>query len=178
MMCQNCKKNQASVHLTEVHAWSGVDGAENEVEEKDLCEVCAQHGDLPFVPPPPKIATNLWGLLNMKAAAPGPRRRSPECPECRMSLDELRRRGRLGCAHCYETFSEQLEEMFERMHGATSHVGRVPGLDSEELERLRRVAELRRELESSIAQEAYERAASIRDELAGLDRTQGAEPQA
>lgn len=170
MMCQNCNKNAATVHLTEVLAWSGVDGAENQVEQKDLCEICAQGSDIPFAPPPPKMSSNLWGLLNLKAQSqPAPRRKTLECPECSMNLDELRRRGRLGCAQCYEVFGEQLEQMFERMHGATCHVGRVPGMDDEERERMQRITDLKGELESAIAQEAYERAASIRDELANLE---------
>jgi protein arginine kinase activator len=85
-----------------------------------------------------------------------------------MDLDDFRRRGRLGCPTCYETFQAQVGELLERVHGARSHVGRVPGVSDEELERLQALADLRQRLDLAVREEDYENAARLRDEIQGL----------
>ena len=65
----------------------------------------------------------------------------------------------------------------ERMHGARRHVGRVPGIAESELARAQRISDLEQELDAAIREEAYERAASIRDELKALDGPEEAEPR-
>ena len=55
------------------------------------------------------------------------------------------------------------------MHGARSHVGRVPGQSAEELNRRQRVLDLKQKLEVAIRDEAYESAAKLRDELRALE---------
>jgi len=55
------------------------------------------------------------------------------------------------------------------MHGAREHRGRLPGLGEKSLERLEQIRGLKQELEAAIQEEAYERAAGIRDELRVLE---------
>ena len=55
------------------------------------------------------------------------------------------------------------------------HIHRVPGIGEGELERIQRVTDLKSELELAIRDEAYERAASIRDELKLLETGDGPE---
>ena len=45
---------------------------------------------------------------------------------------------------------EHLRDLFERIHGATQHVGRAPGLDSGDLKRMRRRNQLQKDLEAAI----------------------------
>ena len=87
-----------------------------------------------------------------------------------MTLAEFRQRGRMGCPKDYELFAPQLQELLERVHGATRHVGRRPGVDEGTLARMQRVTELRHALETAIREEAYESAARIRDELKTLQQ--------
>ncbi|MCH2103693.1 MAG: UvrB/UvrC motif-containing protein [Planctomycetes bacterium] len=106
------------------------------------------------------------------------RRKELKCKSCGMSVDEFRSKGRLGCADCYEVFKGPIAELLERVHGALEHVGRVPGLSDDDLERMQALSELRRELESAIREEAYESAASLRDRISQLEGVEADESEA
>jgi protein arginine kinase activator len=177
MLCESCTKNLATVHLTDVAAWHGMNDERNEVQQKHLCEPCSQHQGLPFTPSPSKVAANLWGLINLKAKQAGTANTSPKrtitCSGCGHTLEDFRRRGRLGCSDCYETFGTQLADMLERMHGAIKHVGRIPGVDLVDVERREQISSLELALEDAVRDEAYERAANLRDELKSLTGTDG-----
>ncbi|MBL8861351.1 MAG: UvrB/UvrC motif-containing protein [Planctomycetes bacterium] len=179
MICQNCLKNAATVHVTEVSP----EGPAPETapvpgfQEQHLCEVCAQSLDLPHAPSLQKAQIDIWKLLQL-TAKPTRRKGGPTCAGCGLHLEEFRRKGRLGCPHCYEAFAAHLAEVFERVHGARQHVGRLPGSDAKaaspevdevELERERRLVDLRQKLEIAIREEAYENAARLRDELRQLE---------
>lgn len=174
MLCQHCEKHAATVHVTEIAevAQDGSpapEGALNHelVSERHLCEGCTRSLGLPHTPPPKKGPINILQML--ASAAVSQRRAQPSCKQCGMDLEEFRRRGRLGCPACYEVFQTQVGELLERVHGARQHVGRVPGVSDEELERLHNLAQLRQDLEIAIRQEAYESAARLRDEIQQLE---------
>lgn len=182
MLCPRCNKNVATLKVTEVTEFIGPDHPENEVVEHPLCEVCAQTMGLPAGGPKEAspMAPQIWKLLQMaqKGIAKGgvvsgklslPKQPSVECPGCGLSLEELRRQGRVGCERCYRTFASYLSDSLERLHGATRHVGRLPGLPEGELERRQRVEGLRDELQAAVREEDYERAANLRDEIEALE---------
>ena len=136
------------------------------VNEHHLCEVCAQAKDLPHTQSPTEtVQANVWKLLQITAEKTKQRRKELKCKTCGMSVDEFRSKGRLGCAECYEVFRGPIAELLERVHGALEHVGRVPGLSDDDLERMQELSELRRELDSAIREEAYESAADLRDKI-------------
>jgi len=166
MHCENCNKNPATVHVTEIPQEG------DEAVQQNLCDVCAAQHDLPHNAAQPKSISDIWKLLQISAQKAAQRRKTVECEACGMSLEELRRKGRLGCPQCYEVFQSHLVDLFEGMHGAREHVGRLPGGAQAGRDKAHRIDSLREELEVAIREEAYERAASIRDEL----RTLEAEP--
>jgi protein arginine kinase activator len=173
MLCQTCNANPATVHVTEIVQPKGTSdgspaGAAPAVQEQHLCEGCAQAANLPHTPVLKKSVAEIWKLLQ-DSAKKGRREAGIACPQCGMTLLEFRQRGRLGCPKDYEIFAPHLRELFERIHGATKHVGRAPGLDAAALELVRRRGEIQRQLENAIRDEAYEQAARLRDELKGLD---------
>lgn len=137
-----------------------------EVREQELCEACAQGQKLPNNPAP-KTPQDILKLLHASTLRI---RREPaiQCPDCGMTLLEFRQKGRMGCPKDYEVFGGHARELLERIHGATQHVGRLPGQDPAVVERARRMGELQKELEAAIRQEAYEQAARLRDELKSL----------
>jgi protein arginine kinase activator len=45
------------------------------------------------------------------------------CPECGMTYQEFRIKGRFGCVKCYDAFESGLSPLLEKVHGATEHVG-------------------------------------------------------
>jgi len=200
MICQKCLKNAATVHVTEIappaapvaeagaSQESGAAPAvgEQQVTEQHLCEVCAQTLDLPHAPALQKQQLDIWKLLQITAKQTR-RKGGPTCPGCGLQLEEFRRKGRLGCPRCYEAFAAHLGELFERVHGARQHVGRLPGADAAgaatadatveaeesdahvDRDRERRLVDLRQKLEVAIKEEAYESAARLRDELKQLE---------
>src|SRR5690242_6360863 len=182
MICQNCQKNVAKIHVTEIQAHADVPATEAEgsgFREQHLCEVCAESMDLPNTAPAKKSTQEIWKLLQM-AAQQTRKKSAPACPDCGMTLEEFRKKGRLGCAKDYEVFKTPILEILERVHGARSHVGRMPGGPTTTrtlgapADDVHRLVDLRRELESAIRSEAYERAAHLRDEIKALEDTQAA----
>ncbi len=163
-LCEQCNKNKANVHVTEIESHDGVQDA----QEKHLCEVCAQGLDLPHGGSSKKTMADIWKLLQVSAKQMK-RVASITCPQCGMTLEEFRRRGRLGCPKDYEVFAEAIGELLERVQGAREHIGRVPGVDDEVVVRLQRMAELKRDLDTAVGEEAYEEAARLRDELFSLE---------
>ena len=169
MNCEHCHKNEATVHVTDI-----AEDPPGAVEEHHYCELCADGMNLLFVNAAKKKSmADIWKLLQISAKQSSERRPQHACEGCGLSLEEFRRRGRLGCARCYEAFGEQICDLLERVHGATRHVGRLPGVSEAEWNRMRDLAELRQELEVAIREEAYENAARLRDRIQTLETDPG-----
>lgn len=168
MICQQCQKNPATVHTTELEPTAQ---GNYSYAERHLCELCASQLDLPHAPPSKKSAQDIWKLLQLSANQ-ARKRAGPACPQCGMTLEEFRKKGRLGCANDYVVFGEHLSDLLERIHGAREHRGRSPAgapEDNTRREREERIQHLRAELENAIRQEAYESAARLRDELKAIE---------
>jgi protein arginine kinase activator len=139
------------------------------VSLKHLCPPCAQQLEVSIMPA--AATKNFASIMSMLKSAGRERTQAePPCPQCGMTLAEFRSKGRLGCAHDYEHFAKHIDPLLQRMHSATRHLGRIPGLDAVEQERRARLGELRQRLEVAIRDEAYETAARLRDELVQLDQ--------
>lgn len=159
MNCQACEKNPATVHLTEI-----LEGAKT---ARDLCEECAAKMGLTTGNPIPSLLAQLFEGVGKEMAPSGVR-----CPECGISFEEFRSKGRFGCPRDYEVFSKDLVPLLEKIHGgALKHVGRLPegaGLHAEVEDALRR---LRRDLDKAKKDERYEDAARIRDEIRAAEES-------
>jgi protein arginine kinase activator len=158
MLCQHCKKQTATVHLTDL--------VKGEKRERHLCEACAAHEGVIV-----KQHLSVPDLLNSFLMSPSGVQELARlrCPECGMTFVEFRSHGLLGCPNDYEIFGEALSSVIERaQEGKTHHTGKGPGqpilTDSTERERL----SLQRELREAVESEDYERAAQLRDRLAEL----------
>ena len=96
------------------------------------------------------------------------------CASCGLSFAEFRKEGLLGCPDCYKSFENKLGPLLERAHdGGDHHAGKVPRRAGSSMERQARLAAMRRELQAAIDHEEYERAARIRDEIAGVESADG-----
>lgn len=168
MKCTRCHKNAPRILVDEVEKFVGFGHPDNVVNEHHVCEVCAQELKLPHLGYQAKL-NKVWKLLNLQKHVHQIRVKAPRCPSCGMTLDELRRRGRVGCARDYTVFKDYMRELLDRMHGAHEHVGRLPGLTEGEIERMHRLSSLRSALDEAIREEDYEQAASLRDEIKHLD---------
>lgn len=182
MKCQICQERAATIHVTEVREDPDVassDHLRHHVEHQHLCSGCAGQLELPFVAPPkkglanPKHMAEIWKVIQATAQKQYAQA-AITCPECGMSLTEFRAKGRLGCPRCYEVFAKQIGPLLERIHNATSHVGRVPGQDPAPNDRARRLDDLKRRLDAAVEAEDYESAAALRDELREIEQAEGA----
>ncbi len=118
---------------------------------------------------------------------PGERREivAKRCPKCSITWDRLRQDGRAGCGRCYETFSEQLHEVMERVQHAVHHTGKRPRAADKRrrrLEHLRarrdhRLEMLNRRLEEALREERFEEAAKLRDQIRIVSSTIVAETE-
>ena len=165
MICELCKKQPATVHVTEIAR----SAEESHVLQKHMCEACASALELPSAPVViTKAPPDIWKLLRQsaqKARAEG----SLACPQCGMSLAEFRSKGRFGCPKDYEVFRAHIEPLLLRVHNARHHRGRLPGMDEGSRQRLQQLSDLRTKLEAAIREEAYESAARLRDEIQELE---------
>lgn len=173
MICESCKQNLATVHLTEIVA--------KQKKELHLCEDCAREkGDVfkgNF-----SVHDFLGGLADaakkkaqQEAKAPAPASKAKPavdvgpCPVCGLTFPEFKATGRLGCHHDYEHFKKELLPLLEKIHGATQHTGRVPAHVGERIETQKVLTALRKDLNLAVQREEYERAAELRDKIKTLE---------
>lgn len=162
MVCENCGSTDAVVHLTQI--------VNNEMSTHHLCEKCAAEKGLESAP-----ETTNMPLMDVIAqmtqeTVPDAEPSESECSFCGLTFDGFRQTGRLGCPHCYETFSDHLPRLLRRIHGNTKHVGKIylpPDPSASEMEK--RLQGLRRKLERAVQSEDFERAAELRDQIRDLE---------
>lgn len=166
MLCQECQKRKATVHLTKI-----ING---EQSVQHLCEQCAQEkGEFVFNHPPFSIHSLLTGLMNMDAqpsenlldfTAP-----KVQCKNCGLTFAQFGQIGRFGCSECYQTFGERLMPLMRRIHGSTQHMGTVPRRAGGAVKLKRNLDELKQQLQSLIVREEFEEAAKVRDRIRELE---------
>lgn len=143
MNCDKCKKKPASWHVTML--------TDGEKKMAHYCSDCGPDAD------PGKV-------FNLKPKSEGTN--SQACPNCGITLGQVRMRARVGCANDYVLWRDELASLMEKVHGAAEHKGKVPrGTERPDLE----IARLKRELEQVIKVEDYERAARLRDQIKVLE---------
>lgn len=89
----------------------------------------------------------------------------PDCPDCKLSFEEFRKTGRLGCHRDYEVFRAALLPLIAKIQHATSHTGQVPVRAARRLEREAALESLNARLAEAVATEGYEEAAVLRDQI-------------
>lgn len=92
-----------------------------------------------------------------------------KCPVCGFTHADFKKTGRLGCSSCYETFGDGLGSLLKAMHKGTEHVGKIPERAQRALKLSDRMRTLNENLQKAVAEENYETAASLRDEIKKLE---------
>lgn len=169
MLCQDCKKREAQVHLTQI--------TNNEKRSLSLCKECASvrgfHSPLDNVPfPLAEILSGMaqeFNLPNKKAEF----KDTASCSECGMTFEEFTRQGRFGCGKCYDAFRSNLEMIMRKIHGSSLHRGTIPDFSESESSAstpipVQEEERLETELKKAIEAEDFERAAELRDKLKSL----------
>lgn len=156
MLCGLCKQKEATVHLTQI--------AEEKMQKVDLCEQCAKEKGVND-PESFSLADMLLGLGASQEMEEATGDSELKCPTCGFSQADFKKSGRLGCAECYKTFAEGLESLLKSMHKGTHHTGKVPAGLQRTTDVKKRMRDLQTKLDKSIAEEDFERAAVLRDDI-------------
>lgn len=176
-ICQICKKTPATIHLTDIH--------NNVKKEVHLCEKCANDKGFNF-----QTTANLPQLLGLAAKkaqtlkagtkskpapAPSPApAEDPQCPQCGLRWSQFTERGRLGCANDYKAFDALLRQLISDQiaphvkNQEQMHFGKAPGPQRLEDETAVAVRSLEKRLRQAVAEENYEAAAALKNELDAL----------
>ena len=189
MLCEKCKMREANIQYTEI-----VNG---EKKDHYFCIECAKNmdfsqisnileGDFP-------LAKLLSGLLsrNQSGEKTGDYVQL-SCPNCGTTYQDFVNNSRFGCADCYEVFDLMMGDTIKKLQGSDAHRGKRPKYhieaipenvqkdlaenaasvskttDPAEAETAQKLLNLKQQLKSAIANEEYEEAARIRDEIKAL----------
>ncbi len=165
MLCDDCKKNEACVHITQISPEGKID--------KNLCEKCAaKYGNL-LLQGNKNFTVNdfLKGVFSKTPqeteAVSGP---ELVCPNCGMSYQDFQQTGKIGCSVCYNTFRRQLQPILTRIHGSSTHSGKIPHRSGGKLVVQHELAVLKDRLQACVAREEYEKAAEYRDQIKALEQ--------
>lgn len=168
MLCQACGKNSASVHVTQI-----INGEKKEVY---LCEACAlEKGEIDFPLegkfPLHQLFSGFMGFFPHGGGETSRKGSSSglQCETCGLTHAQFGQIGRFGCSRCYEAFGETLTPLLRRLHGNPKHMGKVPLRAGADVKIKKEIEGLREELQKKVAEEAFEEAAKIRDEIRRLE---------
>lgn len=173
MICDICKQREATIHLRQT--------GHDKVTDFYVCQQCAHEQGLDQ-----KIQGHFSHFLTGEIPGVGnifnPAGGIPEfgrsgsqdtaCSSCGQTYGDFRKSGLFGCSKCYQTFSDRLEPVFRRVQGNIRHNGRkLAQSKNEQAQQAQqsRLQALRAELKKLVAEEAYERAAQVRDEIHSLE---------
>ena len=166
MKCLNCEK-PATFHITELTG--------SKPQELHLCEDCARGYLMQAQDKESSATPTLAGMLAQQlklgqTAQELARLDQRACPVCGITFYEFRQQGRLGCPHDYVSFEKELEPLIVSIHGDKSHVGKRPKRVAHDTDGRTEVIRLRREMETAVESEDYERASQLRDQIREFER--------
>ncbi len=173
MLCQSCKKNQATTHIKNI-----VNG---ELTEMHLCSECAaKQGYSNVFDHMFDIGSFMSGFMGEPSFALATEK---HCPNCGITFSQITKSGRVGCAKCYDVFYDRLIPSIKRIHGNTFHTGkrlRKPQLKSgenhtinAEVSQKSELERLSSELQNAVKNQEFEKAAQLRDKINALKSEQG-----
>ncbi|MEW8957207.1 UvrB/UvrC motif-containing protein [Clostridium sp.] len=169
MLCEKCNKNKANVHIIKV-----INGIK---QEMNLCDMCAKDqenlsltidGSLesPF-----NFQNLISGLMDyINDGVNNENNINIQCPSCKTTYLEVRKKGLLGCNDCYKAFENYITPMIRGVQKDVEHVGKLPEKVGKEIIEKRKVLKLKEELQEAILSEEYEKAATIRDEIKKIQK--------
>ncbi|MEG0472223.1 MAG: UvrB/UvrC motif-containing protein [Solibacillus sp.] len=169
MLCGHCKQRPANVTVTQVQ--------NDQKVERYYCEICAaQFHPFQFEvsEEPVSIQQFISNWLNFLPASTtkeikqATEKKATHCPTCGLTYRLFLKQGKFGCENCYETFSEQLPQLLERIQAGTKHVGfKEQTIPIEKIKQ--QIEALREQMQRAIIAEHFEDAAKIRDEIRVLE---------
>lgn len=164
MLCQKCGKNQATTHIKAV--------ANGKLVEYMLCSDCARemgYGNL--------LSHFSFGNI-LESFFDDIHADSERCPACGATFEDITHSGKVGCSKCYEVFYQKLYPTIQRIHGTTVHKGKTPGKSALVVPAQKKeiavsavspIEQKKLQLKNAIAEQRFEDAAKLRDEIRELE---------
>ena len=162
MLCQRCQKNQATTHIKTI-----VNG---ELTEYMLCPECAQklgYGNL-FS----GFGLNMGNFLGSFLGGVSQQETiesEPRCKGCGSTFNDIVRTGKVGCAECYHIFYDRMMPSIQRIHGNTTHTGKMGACAGTQAKLTNELERLKTDLKKAIEEQAFEQAAKLRDRIKELE---------
>ncbi|MFP4483894.1 MAG: hypothetical protein ACLFO1_03470 [Spirochaetaceae bacterium] len=154
-VCSRCGSDAGTIRLDQRRG--------SQVRRYWLCDACA--AELGVMSGKPAVLPRFRDLFSHLFF----QRQESACPDCGQTVMEVRRTGRLGCPTCYATFYQEVGSRVGEQILQHGHVGALPKrlrpLRWTYLERER----IRDRLNAALADEEYEKAAELRDEIRRRD---------
>ena len=157
MLCDKCKKNQATVYFEQV-----TNGAKHEL---NLCYKCSLDLQTPM------FFNNILNgiLLNIKTANTSDVS-DLKCKTCSLTYSEFRKRGKLGCSNCYTSFRKELSTIFKNIQFNSEHKGKFPKKSGAAILQRKEIENTKIFLKQAIDNEEYEEAAALRDKIKAMEK--------
>ena len=159
MLCSECGKNEAKVHVTQI-----INGKKT---ESHLCEECAKKHQASFNSG--FSMESLFSAMLNNAFSTSAYTPVKGCSKCGMTYDEFRSTGKFGCGECIDTFKERLMPVINSIQGYDSHTGKIPKRAGGSFKVKKDIEKLKFQLQQSIEKEEYEKAAKIRDKIREME---------
>lgn len=163
MICERCGVKEASIHLTRI-----INGKKEEIH---LCKECAQKSNTFNLDNDLSFQSLLSGILNQNHTNQNSPTLNNEsfqnlvCENCGLSYQEFTNKGFFGCDKCYQSFSDNLDSLFKKIHGNIQHSGKQPQSFFKKMEIESEINELKAKMKIAIDEENFEKAAEIRDKI-------------
>lgn len=161
MLCQNCKRNDAGVHLKRI-----VNGESAEIH---LCAVCAASFGVSNMITGLSFSSDGIGSFSSQDLRRGANK-TLCCETCGFSFEDIANTGRPGCADCYRVFSHRLRPTVIKLHGRATYKGKVPQGSKKAENVYSEIEMLRAQLAKAVEEENFELAAVLRDEIRALEQ--------
>jgi len=177
MICDNCRKNEATIHLIQLNN-------NGEVKKLDLCKECAKElaflsdeniNEAEFNDSTNILAIDL-GFFNENESFDffnnlnSTNKENRRCQYCNISLSAIKKIGRVGCPKCYEEFKEELNPLIKLIQTGIEHKGKIPINSNRRLKIEKKIKDLKFMLEEQIIIENFEEAAKLRDKISSLQK--------
>lgn len=200
MLCENCHKNEATVSYSEIingqHSEQHL--CQECASSAGIVSFSSYSPFLNHDSSISSLLSTILGFPNNQTETKPYTKSDLVCDNCKMTYQEFLKTGRFGCYNCIDVFGSQIEDSFSRIHGSDTHTGKRPInyranlIDSENINLASEqgqvrgdksseafkegktiesdIDKLQAKLSQTIADEEYEEAARLRDEIRALKK--------
>ena len=158
MLCQSCGQNTANTHIKSI--------LNGELTEHHLCAKCAVEMGYNSLFDGMSMSSLIGSFLTGKSMPNLPAETEMvRCDVCGSAFRDIARTGKVGCAHCYTLYRDQLLPTVQRIHGNTNHAGKMPASMGARAALMSEIQSLKRTLQEAVAAQEFEKAAILRDQI-------------